>query len=119
MKHNPRVELPPPRPPGEERILEAKDVMYENVYRDYMKTNCNEKGNQKCTNLNKDQIQGKVKLQSQQKEGLIIVNCTDKSGRMSVSTRENYIQQGASIVAKDEKVGWKAIEEAKAEIANH
>ena len=42
-----------------------------------------------------------------------------QDGRMAVSTRENYAQQGAPHVAKDEKVGWKTIEEAKAEIANH
>ena len=46
-------------------------------------------------------------------------NPTDKSGRMSVSSRDNYTQQGATHVAKDEPATWRQDEEAKTEISNH
>ena len=56
LKDNPHVHLPRPRPPEEERLLEAKGVIRENIFNQYKDQNCIEKGYQKDTNLSKEQI---------------------------------------------------------------
>ena len=119
MQDNPRVGLPRPRPPAEERTLAGKDHMREQAYTEFMEEHCNEKGFQKCSNLTKQQIRGKIKLQSRTKAGEIIINETDKSGNMTVSSRENYKAQGDAHTQNDEVVDWKTIEVAKKEIKNH
>ena len=104
MKDNPRVFLPKPRPPGEERIMATKDVLREEAIQSYMKENCNQEGFQKACNLTKQQKRGCQKLIARTKAGEIVINETDKSGNMSVSSRENYSQQGRPKIEKDQPV---------------
>ena len=53
------------------------------------------------------------------KIGEIVVIVTDKSGKLSVSSRSNYSKQGEPHVIKDERVSWKDIEKAKAKVTAH
>merc|ERR1711954_12046 len=99
MKDNPRVQLPKPRPAKEERVFESKDAMREQVFKDYVRQNCDEHGNQRVSNLTKQQQRGRKKIKARTKTGEIVNNQTDKSGRMSMSSRDNYSQQGAAHVA--------------------
>ena len=65
MKDNPRVFLPKPRPPGEERVMASKDVLREEAIQAYIYENCIEKGFQKDSNLTKQQQRGPPKAESQ------------------------------------------------------
>ena len=119
MVDNPRVELPPPRPQTEEQTLAAKELIWQDKIKKYINCHCNDKGDQKNTNLTKSQRRGIAKLRARTKAGEIVITVTDKSGKMSVSSRENYRQQGAPHTRRDEKVTWREIETAKSEIAHH
>ena len=113
------MELPPPRPQKEEHTLAAKELLWEDTVQRYINCNCNDKGDQIKSNLTKAQKRGIAKLRTRTKSGEIVITVTDKSGKMSVSSRENYRLQGAPHTSKDEKVTWKEIERAKAEITYH
>ena len=104
MLSNPRVELPPPRPQKEVHTLAAKELLWEDTVKRYINCNCNDKGDQIKSNLTKAQRRGIAKLRSRTKSGEIVITVTDKSGKMSVSSRENYRLQGAPHTSKDEKV---------------
>ena len=106
MLSNPRVELPKPRPQEEERTLMAKELMWEEEIKAYIKIHCNNKGDQLESNLTKQQKRGLAKLRERAKSGEIVITCTDKSNGFAASTRENYRLQGAPHVAGDKKVTW-------------
>ena len=102
MIDNPRVELPPPRPQKEEDTLAAKELLWQDNIRKYINCNCNEKGDQNNNNLTKAQRRGIAKLKKRTKAGEIVITVTDKSGKMSVSSQENYRLQGAPHTRQDE-----------------
>ena len=58
-------------------------------------------------------------MKKRKKEGGIVISETDKSGRLTVSTPENYEEQGRQHVEKDIPIGWKEVEEIKKEVAGH
>ena len=117
MKDNPRVVLPPPRPPQEEAVLTAKELLWNEAIQDYSRKNCR-KGCQK-TNLSKKEEAGIKKLELRKKSGEVVIIPTDKSGRMSISSRESYTKQGDVHTKGDKIVSWKEIEEAKTELVRH
>ena len=61
MKDNPRVELPPPRPPKEEAVMTAKEMLWNEAIEDYSRKHCKE-GRQR-TNLTKTEDTGMRKLE--------------------------------------------------------
>ena len=113
MKANPRVCLPKARPPEEERVLDAKEVIRESIFQDFMKTNSNDKGVQNCSNLSKQQVRGKMKLEARTKSGELVIAQTDKSGKNAIIEREVYKKMGDPHVEKDEEVTWHEYEQAK------
>ena len=44
MKDNPRVQLPSPRPPAEETVMGAKELLWKEVTEKYGEVKCNAKG---------------------------------------------------------------------------
>ena len=51
MVNNPRVELPHPRPQRKERIMGAKETLWEETVLEYKEKHCSEKGVQRTNNL--------------------------------------------------------------------
>ena len=88
MKDNPRVQLPPPRPPKEERVLEAKEFMWNETLERFISSNCDEKGNQRCRNTTREEQKGMKKIRERQKDGSIVISTTDKSGKTSASSKK-------------------------------
>ena len=119
MRNNPRVILPPPRPPEEERTLETKEVLREEITHKYIKKNCTEKGEPRFDNLTAQQRRGVKKLNKRQEAGEIVVGITDKSGRLTVSTSESYKVQGDPHVKNDKEITWKEVEEIKKTVGHH
>ena len=78
-------------------------MVREATFGELMEKQCNEKGIQKDSNLDKQQIRGKVKLEARTKSGEIVFTQTDKSGKNSIIQREIYKQMGNPHVSKDEK----------------
>ena len=117
MKDNPRVVLPSPRPPGEEAALTAKEQLWNEAVEDYARKKCNN-GRQKSNMTRQEEI-GTKKLQERKKRGEIVMVPTDKSGKMSVSTRECYRNQGDIHTKNDRKVTWKEREEAGRTLKGH
>ena len=119
MTDNPRVCMPIPRPQDEEKVLGAKELVWQDIIEKYRKGNCSEKGDQLKTNITKQQKRGIKKLLDRQKKGEIVIQNTDKSGKIAVASQENYAKQGDVHVAGDEVVTWKEVEKAKNEVQCH
>ena len=85
----------------------------------YVKRNCKGNGDQKGDNLTKQQRRGMSKLKERCKSGEIVITCTDKSGKLAVSTRENYSLQGKPHVSKDKPISWKEVEKIRSKIQGH
>ena len=62
---------------------------------------------------------GYRKLQERRKRGEVVISTTDKSGKLSICTNEEYIKQGQPHTLKDEPVDWRQVREAKTDILCH
>ena len=109
LRDNPRVHLPTPRPRREKIIMEAKEVYWEETIDLYRQDKCDQKGYPLEDNLNPAQRRGKKSLDKKRKDCAIVVSQTDKSGKLTVSTPANYVQQGLKHVQGDKKVSWKEV----------
>ena len=58
-------------------------------------------------------------MEEKRKEGHLVVSQTDKSGKLTVSTMENYVLHGAKHVRGDKPIGWKEVKVIKKEVADH
>ena len=87
-----RLYTPNPGTVEEEVIMENIKMKMINTAREYMKEYCDEKGNIKNNNLSKEEAEGLKEIKDKIKNGDIVVFATDKSGRFSVDTPENYIE---------------------------
>ena len=103
LKENTKVYLPRPLPTQQEAFAAVRREKWLETHKKYMKENCNEEGNQK-TNLTPAQERGLRKLRKRIKDGNLMVILTDKSGKLAVTTVENYIKMGEVHVKKDTEV---------------
>ena len=85
----------------------------------YKALHCKEDGTQMIDNLTKQERRGIAKLRKRSKAGEIVVSSTDKSGRLTICTMTNYLQQGSPHVAGDAKVSWKEVVKKRDEILCH
>ena len=53
MPHNQRVQMPTPRPQEEEKILEAKELIWRDEVQQFINNRCKENGEQTKSNLKK------------------------------------------------------------------
>ena len=97
-----RVTLPKPLSVRRESEIELRRECHDRVYQKYRQEFCNKDGEQK-TNLTEDEKKGLKKIQKRIKEGDLVVMKTDKSGKMSVTDRENYVKMGQEHVKNDKK----------------
>ena len=94
--------------------------MYCNVTKDYIHEFCNDNGTQTNDNLTKAERRGIKKLNARAKDGQIVINQSDKSDLISISTRDNYLEQGAQHIGKrDQKLNWKQVNQLRETISKH
>ena len=62
---------------------------------------CDDKGRVKKQNISKEEMKALVNLQKRVNEGEILVVPTDKSGRLSVTTKEAYVESMQPHVTND------------------
>ena len=88
MKGNTSVVLPSKvKDFKEEAALETMRVEVMEVFRDHIKANCNERGEQK-SNLTASEMRGLKSLKKRVKEGELVVVPTDKTGKLCIMSRE-------------------------------
>ena len=70
-------------------------------------------------NLSKSENEGIISLKKRVSEGEIIITTTDKSGRMAVITREQYLKAGEVHTKKDEVLDWGKIQYIQNQVNAH
>ena len=110
-----RVTLPRPLPTDQQTLIEMRRGIHSKIYRQYRQEKCNKNGEQK-SNLSDEQQPG---LKSLKKDKEIVVLKTDKSGKLCVATREEYIKLGQVHTSKDKRVYSREIIEIEKNINGH
>ena len=70
-------------------------------------------------NLSKYEQQGLRSLKKRISSGEIFITTTDKSGRMAVLTKEQYLDSGGMHTKKDQELGWNEIKYLQNQLNNH
>ena len=84
-------------------IQKTKEELMEAV-RTYRRKNCNSKGEIKKSNLQKEDKESLRELQKNVKDKKIVVFTTDKSGRFTIDTPQNYEKAVMKHTEKDEEI---------------
>ena len=102
MPSNRRITVP------EAGSMNSKEIVYANlksridvVTQDFIQQRCDEKGNIKEQNVDKDILMGMKSLRRRVEEKELLVIPTDKSSMLSVNTVENYVDSMEAHVSKD------------------
>ena len=98
-----RVTLPKPLSVQREAEIETRRGIHEKIYQRYRRDKCNKRGEQE-SNMTWEEKSGLKSLMKRISKGELLVMKTDKSGRMSVTTRENYVEMGRVHVGEDKEV---------------
>ena len=118
LKNNSRVIFPKTRDFQFEAKLELLRIEAIEVFRQYMRDKCDERGTQK-SNLSKSEARGLKSLKKRMKEGVLVVLPTDKTGNFAVMDRASYEDAGLSHVRGDLEVGWETLRTHQREINGH
>ena len=119
LKGNSRVYFPKKAISFEmEAILETIRVELLGTFRNYVSQNCGKGGRQK-EKLSKLQSEGLKSLKMRVKNGEIVIVPTDKSGSLSVMSRDCYIEAGMSHTLRDKLVGMEEVKMAQRELNGH
>ena len=118
LKHNAYVILPPAQEIDYESLLELRRQKQSQIFEDYVKTNCDEKGRQKA-NITKQQARGLKKLRKRIEEGELIVCQTDKSGRLCVMPMGMYVEAGNGHTAGDLEVDGEFVKKTQRKLNGH
>ena len=118
LKECARVTLPRPLDTKHEALIERRRGTNERIYSEYRKEECNQKGNVRG-NLTEEEKDGLKSLQKRMKNQEIVILKTDKSGKMCVVTREEYIRMGQEHTGKDAEIDRKTIIEKEKQLNGH
>ena len=113
-----RVVLPKPLSVIRETEIEMRREAHSTVYQEYRREFCNKDGEQKM-NLTEEEKKGLKRIQKRIKDGDLIVMKTDKSGKLSVTTREKYLEMGDEHVKGDEEIGRDKLREIDKTMSDH
>ena len=86
-------------------IASAKSKL-ENITEKFISEKCDQRGNILENNLTHEETQGLKSLKQRIKNDEITVAPTDKSGKFSVNTKENYLASLESHVKNDIEISW-------------
>ena len=117
LKCNSKVFLPKPLSANEEAFFAVRKEKYLEVFKEYIKEKTDE-GKQK-SNLTKNEKSGLDKLLKRIKAGEIVTMATDKSGKLAVTSRENYIKMGEAHTSKDIEVDCEKVVKVEKIINGH
>ena len=84
---------PQPLPPRETTILTNLKSKLGEVTKAYITSRCDSKGNIRDGNMTKDEAEGIRSIKKRVKEEEIVCIQTDKSKRLAVNTKQNYLER--------------------------
>ena len=108
LKECARVTLPRPLDTKHEALIEMRRGTTEKIYNEYRNEECNKKGEVKG-NLTEDEKDGLRRLQKRMKNQEIVILKTDKSGKLCITTREEYLRMGEEHTRKVTEVDRKTV----------
>ena len=110
-----RVTLPKPLSITREAQIEMRRELHNKIYQEYREEACNTKGEQQAE-ISEEERTGLENLKKRiEKEEILIIK-TDKSGKLSVTDRENYVKMGEPHVKKDKVVDRMKVREIKRQL---
>ena len=116
LKGNTMVVLPGQRKKfQDEANLEMLRAEFKGCFKEYVRKHCNDRGEQE-SNLTKGETVGLKSLKKRFKEGNIVILPTDKSGRFSIMSMDNYLKAGEIHTRKDEEVNMETIVKTQTEL---
>ena len=118
LKECARITLPRPLDIKHESLIEMRRGTIERIYNEYRKEECNQKGEVKG-NLTEDEKEGLKSLQKRMKNQEIVICKSDKSGKLCVVSREEYIRMGQEHTSKDVEIDRKTIIEKEKQLNGH
>ena len=92
--------------------------IHERIYQEYRREHCDEKGDQE-PNLTEEEQRGLRSLQKRIEKDDLVVMKTDKSGKMSITRKEDYLEMGKEHTAGDKIVGRDKIREIDKLMSEH
>ena len=98
-----RIFLPKPLEVNQEAQLEMRREIHTKVCENFRKEKCDEKGRQERT-LSNEELRGLRKLEKRKQDGEVVVIMTDKSSKLCIMKREDYLKLGEEHVGKDREI---------------
>ena len=118
LKECSRVTLPKPLSTKHEANIEIRRSNNEKIYNEYRGKVCNKRGEVKG-NLTTEEKDGVRSLQKRIKNHEIVVMKTDKSGKLCVMSKEEYIRMGEEHTRKDVKIDRREIVDKEKHLNGH
>ena len=126
---NKRITLPKPLKVDQELECEIRRRDFMNAFSQYTKTTC-KKVNTKdsnskkdsatnCINLTKAEQRGLRSLKKRIQNGDLCVAQSDKSSRLCVLSRKQYLESGASHTKKDKEISWRDVKQLQTQVNNN
>lgn len=117
-KNNKRIIIPEIDDPEKEirNNFVKKELLV--VAENYIKENCNEKGNLKSGNLSKSQVKALKSLKSKSKEGVVILE-TDKTSKFAVDKVENVESKMSTHIQGDKVMDPAAVTRVENNLNSH
>ena len=109
MQECTRIHLPKPLGIKREAEIELHREAHKKVSEGYRKEKCDDKDNQEDI-LTKQERRGLKSLEKRKKDGEIIITMTDKSSKLCIMKREDYLRLGEDHVSKDLEVDRREVQ---------
>ena len=113
-----RVTLPKPLNITREAQIEMRRELHNKIYQEYRNEFCNSKGEQQLE-ISDEERRGLENLKKRIEKEEILVIKTDKSGKLSVTDRENYVKMGEPHVKNDKVVDRMKVREIDKTMGEH
>ena len=113
--------LHPPKPgtlKQEKHIGNLKEKLMDTV-REYKNLHCNNQGKFKENNLTKSETEGIKEIKKKIKDKEIVVFATDKSGRFSVDTPQNYEEAVMAHTTNDMEINCERVKRIEGKLNQH
>ena len=118
MQECSRIFLPKPLKITQEAQIEMRRELHQKISEEYRQKFCDDKGRQE-NNLTKEETRGLKKLEKRKQEGEIVVIMTDKSSKLCVMKRSDYLLLGEVHVGKDSVIGREELIKRERILNNH
>ena len=107
MATNRRILMPGPRPPKEEALLDTRKALWMKESLEYIRTQCNERGDQNTQNMSPAAERGRRKIAKMVRQKVAMVMPSDKGKGVVVVEWGLYQRMGSDHTTKDEVVDGK------------